>query len=671
MGANKPANKGKYFVGHGLTHTQVKDLRRSIESALGASQFTPLYADSKVEQQHILWKICENIHRADFGIFDLSSGRPNVYIELGISLGLNKSALLLARQDGAETLALLENYGLVYYRDYGDLKDRLADVAQHFAREEKGDDFCQFCNATCPSLLAARQPHQYLILKESALLHRDLIAAITASLSPQNLQAAHLGEVGLRGTDPLCNLRRQILSSHFILFDIGHPPATSLQLFALGAAIGARIPWFLLLKAETPIPSILKGFDSFQYQNFADIQDHLANRLALSGTGPYAQETTLAEDQLTAGLERPFWLQLNELVLSQSQRPASIDPAAPLYLLQVEGKNLLAKHQVMGKQASIGRDPNCTIPLPVPSVSFRHAHIMQLSGNYYLQDNDSTNGTFLNGEKIEPHTSKELRLEDTITIGPYLFIVSADQPIPSWITVGSAGKTRPLDKEALAQKGRLLVLESVEGHRRYLVRVLSQMGYLVRAMEDARTARGSLIRQVFDLAIVGVHGTSGAENLEFVKHVNQKYAPLPVLVYTGYATQEQDLESLKQLKTTGAVGSDTPKLEKLVKDILSQSSQPAALPPKPQRPARAQWSSVAIRKLLIAAFNDEELTALCFDHFPDVYEQFGGGMGKTQKIQRLMEHCGRHRQFDQLLVRVHERNPDQYDYFETQLKTRL
>jgi hypothetical protein len=78
-------------------------------------------------------------------------------------------------------------------------------------------------------------------------------------------------------------------------------------------------------------------------------------------------------------------------------------------------------------------------------------------------------------------------------------------------------------------------------------------------------------------------------------------------------------------------------------------------------------NTAAVRELLSAAFDDEKLTALCFDHFRPVYEGFSSGMSKSQKIQQLVAHCQRHLLFDELLARVRERNPAQFARFEAQL----
>ena len=80
------------------------------------------------------------------------------------------------------------------------------------------------------------------------------------------------------------------------------------------------------------------------------------------------------------------------------------------------------------------------------------------------------------------------------------------------------------------------------------------------------------------------------------------------------------------------------------------------------------WNTAAIREMLAAAFSDSDLTTLCFDHFYTVYENFGAGMGKGQKIQRLLDHCVRQAQFTELIRRVRERNPAQYARFEDRLR---
>jgi hypothetical protein len=130
-----------------------------------------------------------------------------------------------------------------------------------------------------------------------------------------------------------------------------------------------------------------------------------------------------------------------------------------------------------------------------------------------------------------------------------------------------------------------------------------------------------------------------------------------------------------------------PEVAALARERLSIAPPPApapspgrALPPAgtaapstsprraPQPPGRAVWDTAAIRDLLGAAFSDEELTTLCFDHFPAVYEEFAGGMSKRQKIQRLIDYCVRQERVETLLAVVERRNPAQYARFEPRLR---
>ena len=87
------------------------------------------------------------------------------------------------------------------------------------------------------------------------------------------------------------------------------------------------------------------------------------------------------------------------------------------------------------------------------------------------------------------------------------------------------------------------------------------------------------------------------------------------------------------------------------KDSESPSGEPAA---------DRRWNTAALRDLLTAAFSDGELTTLCFDHFSAVYEDFAAGMSKSDKIQRLLDHCIRYEQVETLLAVVREANPVQY-----------
>jgi len=72
-------------------------------------------------------------------------------------------------------------------------------------------------------------------------------------------------------------------------------------------------------------------------------------------------------------------------------------------------------------------------------------------------------------------------------------------------------------------------------------------------------------------------------------------------------------------------------------------------------------TTAAIRHYLTAAYSDDELTALCADHFPAVSDTFAAGMTKTQKIHHLLDHCQRRDLLPNLRAALHSDRPKQYE----------
>jgi hypothetical protein len=64
---------------------------------------------------------------------------------------------------------------------------------------------------------------------------------------------------------------------------------------------------------------------------------------------------------------------------------------------------------------TIGRSPQTDIPIDDRFASGRHARIYQRDGFAYIEDMGSTNGTYLNGKRLE--SAELLRTEDRIRIG--------------------------------------------------------------------------------------------------------------------------------------------------------------------------------------------------------------------------------------------------------------
>ena len=74
---------------------------------------------------------------------------------------------------------------------------------------------------------------------------------------------------------------------------------------------------------------------------------------------------------------------------------------------------------------TIGRDPNSTLPLNHPGVSQRHAMVERQNGALFIRDLGSTNGTFVNGQRLAGRV--QLSPGDEIQIGPFKLVYDAAQ----------------------------------------------------------------------------------------------------------------------------------------------------------------------------------------------------------------------------------------------------
>lgn len=74
---------------------------------------------------------------------------------------------------------------------------------------------------------------------------------------------------------------------------------------------------------------------------------------------------------------------------------------------------------------TFGRDPSNDVCLNVPTVSRFHSQIERVGQRYRVQDLQSSNGTFVNDERITGEVW--LHPQDTIRIGPYRYVMGEDQ----------------------------------------------------------------------------------------------------------------------------------------------------------------------------------------------------------------------------------------------------
>jgi serine phosphatase RsbU (regulator of sigma subunit) len=89
---------------------------------------------------------------------------------------------------------------------------------------------------------------------------------------------------------------------------------------------------------------------------------------------------------------------------------------------------------------SLGRSTECTVPIRDRFLSRRHAEIVQESGQWFVRDCGSVNGTLLNGARI--HDRLPLRDGDRITLGDSEVVIHEDDSTSQFIAVeGSSQAT--------------------------------------------------------------------------------------------------------------------------------------------------------------------------------------------------------------------------------------
>ena len=89
---------------------------------------------------------------------------------------------------------------------------------------------------------------------------------------------------------------------------------------------------------------------------------------------------------------------------------------AKLKIFLASGKEII--HDLPAETTSIGRLPENALQIEDASVSSSHAEIFADEDRFFLRDLGSTNGTFINGEKIEKallHEGDEVRFGTVLT----------------------------------------------------------------------------------------------------------------------------------------------------------------------------------------------------------------------------------------------------------------
>lgn len=104
--------------------SEYEDVFKNIENVLASYGLKAWIAQKELRRGHILCKICEKIQTSNFGIFEITDLSPNVMLELGLSYGMGKPILLIAKSL-EKVPSDLRGLEIIEYRNLGELERQL------------------------------------------------------------------------------------------------------------------------------------------------------------------------------------------------------------------------------------------------------------------------------------------------------------------------------------------------------------------------------------------------------------------------------------------------------------------------------------------------------------------------------------------------------------------
>lgn len=112
----------------------------------------------------------------------------------------------------------------------------------------------------------------------------------------------------------------------------------------------------------------------------------------------------------------------NDIKMSSSQKTKQTIPPIILEAQIEEGESKRVFRQI---QMILGRDPSVDFPLNDETISLKHSKISYHNKQWWIEDLESTNGTYLNDESVKTETI--ITNGDKLRLGKVEIIVSINQ----------------------------------------------------------------------------------------------------------------------------------------------------------------------------------------------------------------------------------------------------
>jgi diguanylate cyclase (GGDEF)-like protein len=169
-----------------------------------------------------------------------------------------------------------------------------------------------------------------------------------------------------------------------------------------------------------------------------------------------------------------------------------------------------------GQVITFGRSPECTYPFDDPSLSREHAIVMRVGNDYTMRDGGSTNGTFVNDQRLT--TASSLKDGDRVQLGLHTLLRFA--------LVSAA------EEEALRRVYEAAIKDGLTGiyNRKYLEeRLVTELAYAARhqSIVSVIIIDVDFFKKVNDTYGLGLPmRCSPRRDVDFFKKVNDTYGHL-------------------------------------------------------------------------------------------------------------------------------------------------
>jgi pSer/pThr/pTyr-binding forkhead associated (FHA) protein len=117
-------------------------------------------------------------------------------------------------------------------------------------------------------------------------------------------------------------------------------------------------------------------------------------------------------------------------------------------LVIVEGPSIGKVFLLSSATSTVGRQDGCEITLPSITVSRQHATITRQANFYYVVDNRSSNGVYLNGQKLPVEQECLLHHGDLLRFGEYVLVFKHEEKLVDRVGLS----TISLDSEKIRQE---------------------------------------------------------------------------------------------------------------------------------------------------------------------------------------------------------------------------